>query len=118
MPQSLSDLEQRREVIAQRIAQLGDLRPGSITRHVRAAAGSRTVAVINLASLVTAPISGSPIRSMARPSPKRYRPRQRSRRRRRKSRSSGNSSSSLVSFWGPTRRSAVCALLRSRWRWS
>lgn len=31
MPQSLSDLEQRREVIAQRIAQLGDLRPGSIT---------------------------------------------------------------------------------------
>ena len=31
MPHSLSDLEQRREVIAQRIAQLGDLRPGSIT---------------------------------------------------------------------------------------
>jgi hypothetical protein len=31
MPESLSDLEQRREVIAQRIAQLGDLRPGSIT---------------------------------------------------------------------------------------
>ena len=31
MTQSLSDLEQRREVIAQRIAQLGDLRPGSIT---------------------------------------------------------------------------------------
>src|ERR1700686_25867 len=31
MPQSLSDLEQRREVIAQRIAELGDLRPGSIT---------------------------------------------------------------------------------------
>jgi len=30
MPQSVSDLEQRREVIAQRIAQLGDLRPGSI----------------------------------------------------------------------------------------
>jgi hypothetical protein len=28
MPQSLSDLEQRREVIAQRIAELGDLRPG------------------------------------------------------------------------------------------
>jgi hypothetical protein len=31
MTQSLPDLEQRREVIAQRIAQLGDLRPGSIT---------------------------------------------------------------------------------------
>src|ERR1700716_4156607 len=31
MPQSLSDLEQRREVLAQRIAELGDLRPGSIT---------------------------------------------------------------------------------------
>jgi hypothetical protein len=31
MPQSLSDLEQQREVIAQRIAELGDLRPGSIT---------------------------------------------------------------------------------------
>lgn len=31
MPQSLSDLEQRRELIAQRIAELGDLRPGSIT---------------------------------------------------------------------------------------
>ena len=31
MPQPLPDLEQRREVIAQRIAQLGDLRPGSIT---------------------------------------------------------------------------------------
>src|SRR5271170_1421376 len=31
MPQSLSDLELRREVLAQRIAELGDLRPGSIT---------------------------------------------------------------------------------------
>jgi Family of unknown function (DUF6788) len=31
MPQSLSDLEQKREVIAQRITQLGDLRPGSVT---------------------------------------------------------------------------------------
>ena len=31
MPQSLSDLEQRRELLAQRIAELGDLRPGSIT---------------------------------------------------------------------------------------
>jgi hypothetical protein len=31
MPQSLSDLEQRRELIAQRIAELGDLRPGSVT---------------------------------------------------------------------------------------
>jgi hypothetical protein len=31
MPQSLPDLEQRREGIAQRIAELGDLRPGSIT---------------------------------------------------------------------------------------
>ena len=31
MPQSLSDLEQRRELMAQRIAELGDLRPGSIT---------------------------------------------------------------------------------------
>lgn len=31
MPQSLSDLEQRRELLAQHIAQLGDLRPGSIT---------------------------------------------------------------------------------------
>lgn len=31
MPQSLSDLEQRREVIAQRILELGDLRAGSIT---------------------------------------------------------------------------------------
>src|SRR6266404_2782644 len=31
MPQSLPDLEQRRERIAQRIAELGDLRPGSIT---------------------------------------------------------------------------------------
>ena len=31
MPESLSDLEQRREVIAERIARLGDLRPGSIT---------------------------------------------------------------------------------------
>src|SRR6516162_4288268 len=31
MPESLSDLEQRREVIAERIGRLGDLRPGSIT---------------------------------------------------------------------------------------
>ena len=31
VPRSLSDLEQRRELIAQRIAKLGDLRPGSIT---------------------------------------------------------------------------------------
>jgi len=31
MPQSLSDLEQRREQLAQRIAELGDLRPGSVT---------------------------------------------------------------------------------------
>jgi len=31
MPPSLSDLEQRREAIAQHIALLGDLRPGSIT---------------------------------------------------------------------------------------
>src|SRR5260370_27644968 len=31
MPQSLSDLEQRRELLARRIAELGDLRPGSIT---------------------------------------------------------------------------------------
>ena len=31
MTPSLPDLEQQREVIAQRIAQLGDLRPGSIT---------------------------------------------------------------------------------------
>jgi len=34
MPQSLPDLEQRRERIAQRIAELGDLRPGSINRHL------------------------------------------------------------------------------------
>jgi len=31
MLQSLSDLELQREVIAQRIAELGDLRPGSVT---------------------------------------------------------------------------------------
>ena len=31
MPQSLPDLEQQRERIAQRIAELGDLRPGSVT---------------------------------------------------------------------------------------
>ncbi len=31
MPHSLADLEQRREAIAQQIAQLGDLRPGSVT---------------------------------------------------------------------------------------
>ncbi len=31
MPHSLFDLEQRRELLAQRIAELGDLRPGSIT---------------------------------------------------------------------------------------
>jgi len=31
MPHSLSELEQRREVIAQEIGQLRDLRPGSIT---------------------------------------------------------------------------------------
>ncbi len=31
MTHSLPDLEQRREVIAQSIAQLGDLRPGSMT---------------------------------------------------------------------------------------
>ncbi len=31
MPQSLLDLEQRREALAQRMAELGDLRPGSIT---------------------------------------------------------------------------------------
>jgi len=31
MPLSLSDLAQRREVIAQQIAQLGDLRPGCVT---------------------------------------------------------------------------------------
>jgi hypothetical protein len=31
MPQSLFELEQRREVIAEEISQLGDLRPGSVT---------------------------------------------------------------------------------------
>lgn len=31
MPHSPADLEQRREAIAQQIAQLGDLRPGSVT---------------------------------------------------------------------------------------
>lgn len=31
MPHSLAELEQRREAITQQIAQLGDLRPGSIT---------------------------------------------------------------------------------------
>src|SRR6202008_4977255 len=31
MPQSLSDLELRRELISRRIRELGDLRPGSIT---------------------------------------------------------------------------------------
>ena len=31
MPHSLAELEQRREAIAQQIAQLGDLRPGSVT---------------------------------------------------------------------------------------
>ena len=31
MPLSLPDLAQRREVLAQQIAQLGDLRPGSVT---------------------------------------------------------------------------------------
>ncbi|MGH2375991.1 MAG: DUF6788 family protein [Polaromonas sp.] len=31
MPHSLAELEQRREAIAQQIAHLGDLRPGSIT---------------------------------------------------------------------------------------
>ena len=31
MPPSLSELEQRREVLAQRITELGDLRPGSVT---------------------------------------------------------------------------------------
>lgn len=31
MPHSLPELEERRQVIAQQIAQLGDLRPGSIT---------------------------------------------------------------------------------------
>jgi hypothetical protein len=31
MPHSLSELEQRRQAIAQQIAQLGDLRPGSVT---------------------------------------------------------------------------------------
>jgi len=31
MPHSLAELEQRREAIVQQVAQLGDLRPGSIT---------------------------------------------------------------------------------------
>jgi hypothetical protein len=31
MPHSLPELEERRQVIAQQIAQLGDLRPGSVT---------------------------------------------------------------------------------------
>jgi hypothetical protein len=31
MPRSLAELEQRREAIAQQIAQLGDLRPGSVS---------------------------------------------------------------------------------------
>jgi hypothetical protein len=31
MPNTIAELEQRREVISQQIAQLGDLRPGSVT---------------------------------------------------------------------------------------
>jgi len=34
MPDSLSDLEQRRAAITERIGQLGDLRPGSVTSTV------------------------------------------------------------------------------------
>jgi len=35
MPQSLSDLEQRRSVLLSQLSQLGDLRPGSVTGMVR-----------------------------------------------------------------------------------
>ena len=40
MPPSLPDLEQRRERIAQRIAELGDLRPGSITATSSSSSGT------------------------------------------------------------------------------
>ena len=35
MPQSLSELEQRRSRLVSQLAQLGDLRPGSVTGMVR-----------------------------------------------------------------------------------
>ena len=35
MPQSLSELEQQRSVLAAQLSQLGDLRPGSVTGIVR-----------------------------------------------------------------------------------
>jgi hypothetical protein len=35
MPQSLSDLEQRRSALLSQLSQLGDLRPGSVTGMVR-----------------------------------------------------------------------------------
>ena len=78
MPDSLSDLEQRREVLAQRIAELGDLRPGSIT-GTSGRCGKPECHCHQAGRRVMAPISGSPIRSMARPSRKRCPPLRRSR---------------------------------------
>ena len=91
----------------------GTFAPAAL-RVPRVGAVSQSVTVINPVSQVTAPISGSPIRPMARPSQKRCPPLRRSRKPSEKWRNSGNSSSSLVSFWEPTRRSAVCGLSMRR----
>jgi hypothetical protein len=114
MPQSLSDLEQRREVIAQRIAELGDLRPGSIT-----STSGRCGKTECHCHQTGQPGHGPNFRltykvdrktiSEALPTPAAIQKAQRE--------VSGNSSSSLVGFWEPTRRSAVCGLsMRSQKR--
>jgi len=113
MPQSLSDLEQRREVLAQRIAELGDLRPGSIT-GTSGRCGKSECHCHQPGQpghgpnfRLTYKVDGKTI-SEALPTPAAiHKPSE-------KWRSSGNSSSSLVSFWEPTRRSAVCGLSRRR----
>src|SRR5580700_358210 len=124
MTPSLPDLEQQREVIAQRIAQLGDLRPGSIT-STTGRCGKPDCRCHQPGEpghgpnfRLTSKVNGKPV-SEALSTPAAIHacgdPRlRRSRRRSEKSRNSGNSNSLLVSFWEPVRRSVVCGQLRRR----
>jgi len=109
MPDSLSDLEQRREVLAQGITELSDLRPGSIT-GTSGRCGKPECHCHQPGQPGHGPNFRLTYKVDVRPSRKRCPPLRRSRKPSEKWRSSGNSNSSLVSFWGPTRRSVVCGL--------
>ena len=97
MPHSLSELEPRREVIAQEIGQLGDLRPGSIT-PTSGRCGKPECRGHQAGERVTAPISGSPLKSRAKRSPSLCPPRRPSAKPRKRGRSSANSRGSFRSL--------------------